>query len=198
MMTTPLPPQLRSSIRSNSPSNVRGGWLTCFCILALALLGAAPCDASGLTRVFYPSDEAPQFTVLIPSSWKMIPQGKPGAQEGYFEVEGPNLYLSFRLVPGGNMEKAIAEHIAYLKSHYTDLEFAKEPEVHEFNGMKGYFMPATGKDENGDLRELGSGWFVLNKQEELIGELWFDVKARDENAIRAAERVLNSVRVAHR
>jgi len=161
---------------------------------ACCLTAVSTLSAGELTKVFYPNQEEAAFTLLVPSDWNMIPQGEEGAED-YFEVEGPNLYLSFRIVPDGDLETAIEEHVEYLQEEYTDVEMA-EPEEKEINGMEAFLLPAAGKDEDGELRELGSGWFLLDEESELIGELWYDVPADDDDAIAAAVAVLNSLQLA--
>jgi hypothetical protein len=146
--------------------------------------------AGDLTRVFYPNQKEAVFTVDVPSDWKMIPQGEAGAED-YFEVEGPNgLELSFRIVPGADIEQAVKNHIAYLNDNFTEVkvEDAKETKI---NGMEALLAPGKGKDENGSVREFGAGWFDLGDGR--IGELWYNVAVDDKSGTDASIKVLNSL-----
>ena len=144
-----------------------------------------------LTRVHYPSQAAADFTVDVPSAWKMIPQGEDGAED-YFEVEGPNgLELSFRTVPGGDIQAAITAHVAYLKENFSDIEVGESIET-KINGMDTIILPVTGTDEDGSVRDLGGGWFQVSPT--VVGELWYNVDKSDEASGAGAVAVLNSLK----
>lgn len=143
-----------------------------------------------ITTVYYPNEKEVEFVVKIPSAWKMIPQGEKGAED-YFEVEGPNgLELSFRTIKGGDVEKAIKDHVAYLKENFKDVKAEDAKEV-TINGMKAVLLPATATNEDGAKREIGAGWFEIS--DEVIGELWYNVLENDEVQTAAAIKVLNSL-----
>jgi hypothetical protein len=159
-------------------------------ILILSLTCAAYA-APGLTRVHYPSQDQAQFVVDVPSGWTLIPQGEEGAAD-YFEVEGPKgLELSFRVVPGADIEKAVQEHIAYLQENFSEITMADSKET-RINGMEAILLPAKGTDEDGVLRDFGAGWFQLDQG--AVGELWYNVDDSDSAGKAAAVTVLNSLR----
>lgn len=165
---------------------------TCFVALAALLLAAIsvnPALAGDLTRVFYPTEAEMAFTVDIPSDWEMTPQED---EEGYFEVAGPNdLELSFRVVPGADIDAAVADHVAYLKENFTDIKVADAKPV-TINGLEAILLPGTGVDEDDSARELGAGWFKLPGGQ--IGELWYNVEDSDAAGKAAASAVLNSLK----
>lgn len=161
-------------------------------LILLAALAVPPVFAGGLTQVFYPSQDATQFTVDIPSEWTLTPQGEEGAED-YFEVEGPNgLELSFRVVPGADIDKAVADHIAYLKENFTDISMGDSKET-KINGMDAILLPAKGKDEDGVARDFGAGWFQLGGG--AVGELWYNVDVSDAAGTAGAVAVLNSLKM---
>lgn len=160
-------------------------------LLALCSWCLAPAFAGELTQVYYPTQSAAQFTVAVPSDWTMTPQGADGAED-YFEVEGPNgLELSFRTVPGADMDAAVQAHIAYLKENFTDIAMGDARET-SINGMEAILLPAHGKDEDGVAREFGAGWFKLGG--DAVGELWYNVDDADADGKSAAVAVLNSIK----
>jgi len=161
-------------------------------LILLAALSMTPAWAGDLTQVFYPSQEETQFTVDVPSAWTLTPQGEEGAED-YFEVEGPNgLELSFRTVPGADIDKAVADHIAYLKENFTDITLGESKET-KINGMDAIILPAKGKDEDGVARDFGAGWFQLGGG--AVGELWYNVDVSDAAGTSAAVAVLNSLKM---
>ena len=98
-------------------------------LIVFAALALQPLRAAGLTQVYYPSQDETQFTVAVPSDWTLTPQGEEGAED-YFEVEGPNdLELSFRVVPGADMDKAVAAHVEYLKENFTNISMGEAKET---------------------------------------------------------------------
>lgn len=162
-------------------------------VLILLLLGIVQTAhaASGLTRVHYPSQDNAQFLLDVPSDWTLIPQGEEGAED-YFEVEGPNgLELSFRVLPSAEIEKAVQEHIAYLRENFSDISTTDSTET-LINGMEAILLPAKGTDEDGARRDLGAGWFQLDHG--AVGELWYNVEDSDSAGKAAALAVLNSLR----
>jgi|CXWL01.1.fsa_nt_gi hypothetical protein len=161
-------------------------------LYVLAAIASAPAQADGgMTRVFYPTQEAAEFVVDVPSDWKLMAQGEEGAED-YFEVEGPNgLELSFRTVPGADMEKAVKDHIAYLNEHFTDVKLGKQVET-KINGMDAIILPAVATDEDDSERDIGAGWFLIS--DKAIGELWYNVDNADEANKTAASAVLNSLK----
>lgn len=153
------------------------------------LLLSIRADAGDLTRVFYPNQAAPAFIVDVPSDWELTPQEDA---DGYFEVAGPNdLELSFRVVPGADIKKAVADHIAYLEENFSEIEVADTKEV-TINGMDAILLPGKGVDEDDSKRELGAGWFKLKDGQ--IGELWYNVDDTDGEGKAAASAVLNSLK----
>ncbi len=161
-------------------------------LILLAALATPPVWAGGLTQVFYPSQEDTQFTVEVPSDWTLTPQGEEGAED-YFEVEGPNgLELSFRVVPGADIDAAVKDHIAYLKENFTDIALGESKET-RINGMDAIILPAKGKDEDGVARDFGAGWFQLGGG--AVGELWYNVDVSDAAGTQAAAAVLNSLKL---
>jgi len=158
----------------------------------LAAFASAPASADGaMTQVFYPSQDAAEFVVEVPSAWKLIAQGEEGAED-YFEVEGPNgLELSFRTVPGADMEAAVKAHIAYLQEHFTEVKLGDQVET-KINGMDAIILPAVAKDEDGGERDIGAGWFLIS--DSAIGELWYNVDNADQANKTAAIAVLNSLK----
>ena len=161
-------------------------------LILLAALSLTPAWASDLTQVSYPSADAAQFTVDVPSAWTLTPQGEDGAED-YFEVEGPNgLELSFRTVPGADIDKAVADHIAYLKENFTEITMGDSRET-KINGMDAILLPAKGKDEDGIARDFGAGWFQLGGG--AVGELWYNVDVSDAAGTSAAVAVLNSLKM---
>lgn len=160
------------------------------CAAALFVTPAARADGE-LTRVFYPSQEEAAFTVDIPSGWEMKAQGEEGAEE-YFEVGGPNgVELSFRTVPGGDVEAALEKHVAYLKENFSDIK-VEEPAKATIGGMEAVLLPATGTDADGSVRDLGAGFFKISDSE--AGELWYNVAKTDSAGGAAAVAVLNSIK----
>ncbi len=159
---------------------------------AAAILWSSAAHADGaITRVFYPSQAAPQFVVDVPSDWKLIPQGEEGAED-YFEVEGPNgLELSFRTVPGANIEAAVKQHIAYLQENFSEVKLGDQKET-TINGMQAIILPAVATDEDESVRDIGAGFFELSG--EAVGELWYNVDNADEAGKTAASGVLNSLK----
>jgi hypothetical protein len=114
-----------------------------------------------------------------------------GSAGDYFEVEGPNgLELSFRSIPGADIEKAVEAHIEYLKENFTDIKIEDMVET-KVNGLEAILVPGSGKDEDGVVREFGAGWFQIS--DEKIGELWYNVAADDKKGAEAALAVLNSL-----
>lgn len=160
-------------------------------ILTVAL-ALQPALAGGLTQVYYPSQTDAQFTVAVPSDWTLTPQGEEGADD-YFEVEGPNsLELSFRVVPGADIDAAVQAHIAYLQENFSDVSMGEAKET-KINGMDAIIMPAKGKDEDGVARDFGAGWFQL--ADGAVGELWYNVALSDAAGAEAAVAVLNSLKM---
>ncbi len=161
-------------------------------LILFAALALPPAWAGGMTQVFYPSQDEAQFTVDVPSEWTLTPQGEEGAED-YFEVEGPKgLELSFRTVPGADIDKAVADHIAYLKENFTDITLGESKET-KINGMDAIILPAKGKDEDGVARDFGAGWFQLGGG--AVGELWYNVDVSDAAGTSAAVAVLNSLKM---
>ena len=165
---------------------------TCFVALAALLLAATsvnPALAGDLTRVFYPTEAEMAFTVDIPSDWEMTPQED---EDGYFEVAGPNdLELSFRVVPGADIDAAVADHVAYLKENFTDIKVADAKPV-TINGLDAILLPGTGVDEDDSARELGAGWFKLPGGRS--GEVWYSVDVTDKAGRAEALAVLRSLK----
>ena len=160
-------------------------------LLLVATLIMSPLQAAGLTTVHYPTQANAQFTVTVPSDWTLIPQGEEGAED-YFEVEGPNgLELSFRVVPGADIEQAVKDHVAYLEENFSEIAMGESRET-QINGMDAILLPAKGKDEDDVLRDFGAGWFKL--ADGAIGELWYNVDASDAAGTKAAIDVLNSLK----
>lgn len=160
-------------------------------LITLSAWCAAPVRAGDLTQVYYPTQSAAQFTIAVPSDWTLTPQGEEGAED-YFEVEGPNgLELSFRTVPGADIDAAVQAHIAYLTENFTDIVMGDARET-SINGMEAILLPAHGKDEDGAAREFGAGWFKLGG--DAIGELWYNVDDADADSKAAAVAVLNSLK----
>lgn len=163
-----------------------------FVATATLLLAAAmvtPVSAEGLTHVSYPNATDLAFSVDVPSDWEMTPQEE---EDGYFEVAGPNdLELSFRVVPGADIDAAIKAHVDYLKENFTEIEVA-DPKKVTINGMEAVLLPGTGVDEDESKRELGAGWFKLKGGQ--IGELWYNVEDSDGEGKAAASAVLNSLK----
>lgn len=160
-------------------------------LFLLAAVALQPAQAEGLTQVFYPTQADAKFTVNVPSDWTLIPQGEEGAED-YFEVEGPNgLELSFRVVPGADIEKAVEDHVAYLQENFTDITMGESRET-RINGMDAIILPAKGKDEDGVARDFGAGWFKLG--DGAVGELWYNVALDDSAGAKAAVAVLNSLK----
>ena len=167
-------------------STIRQFILTGLCTFAVS----AAAFAEDLTQVFYPDEESVEFIVMVPSAWEMTAQEGDGPED-YFEVEGPNdLELSFRTVPGADIEKAVEAHIKYLKENFTDIKMEETVET-KVNGLEAILLPGSGKDEDGVQREFGAGWFQIS--EEKIGELWYNVAADDAKGAAAALAVLNSL-----
>lgn len=161
-------------------------------MLLIAALTMSPLHAAGLTQVYYPSTDDAQFTVSVPSDWTLTPQGEEGAED-YFEVEGPNgIELSFRVVPGADIDQAVKDHIAYLEENFSEIAMGESRET-KINGMDAILLPAKGKDEDGVLRDFGAGWFQLG--DGAIGELWYNVDAADAAGTQAAIDVLNSLKL---
>ena len=161
-------------------------------LILLAALAMPPAWAADLTQVFSPSRDATQFTVNVPSAWTLTPQGEDGAED-YFEVEGPNgLELSFRVVPGADIDQAVADHIAYLKENFTEIKMGDSRET-RINGMDAILLPAKGIDEDGVARDLGAGWFQLSGG--AVGELWYNVDVTDAAGAASAVAVLNSLKM---
>ncbi len=161
-------------------------------LILLAAMSLTPAWAGDLTQVFYPSQAEAQFTVDVPSAWSLTPQGEDGAED-YFEVEGPNgLELSFRVVPGADIDQAVADHIAYLKENFTDIKLGESKET-KINGMDAIILPAKGNDEDGVARDFGAGWFQLSGG--AVGELWYNVDVSDGAGTSAAVAVLNSLKM---
>lgn len=158
----------------------------------VAVLWSSAAFADGaLTSVYYPNQAAADFIVDVPSAWKLIPQGEEGAED-YFEVEGPNgLELSFRTVPGHDMEQAVKDHIEYLEENFTDVELGDQIET-KINGMDAIILPATATDEDDSERDIGAGWFLIG--DKAIGELWYNVDNEDAAGKTAATAVLNSLK----
>lgn len=161
-------------------------------LYVLAAIASAPAQADGgMTRVFYPTKDAADFVVDVPSDWKLIPQGEDGAED-YFEVAGPSgLELSFRTVPGADMENAVKDHIAYLNEHFTDVKLGDKLET-KINGMDAIILPAVATDEDGSERDIGAGWFLIS--DKAIGELWYNADNADAATKTAATAVLNSLK----
>lgn len=160
-------------------------------MLLIAALAMSPLHAAGLTTVHYPTQANAQFTVTVPSDWTLIPQGEEGAED-YFEVEGPKgLELSFRVVPGADIDQAVKDHVAYLEENFSEITMGDSRET-QINGMDAILLPAKGKDEDGVAREFGAGWFKL--ADGAIGELWYNVDASDAAGTKAAIDVLNSLK----
>lgn len=161
------------------------------CVLLLIAVAIAPATAATLTQVYYPSQANAQFVVAIPSDWTLTPQGEDGAED-YFEVEGPNgLELSFRVVPGADIDSAVKAHIDYLKENFTDITMGDSKET-QINGMNAIILPAHGKDEDDAAREFGAGWFELGAG--AVGELWYNVDDTDAAGKTAAAAALNSLK----
>ena len=160
-------------------------------LILLAAMSLTPAWAGDLTQVFYPSQAEAQFTVDVPSAWSLTPQGEDGAED-YFEVEGPNgLELSFRVVPGADIDKAVADHITYLKENFTEITMGDSRET-KINGMDAILLPAKGIDEDGVARDFGAGWFQLAGG--AVGELWYNVDVTDSAGAASAVAVLNSLK----
>lgn len=167
----------------------RHAFLTLLTLIAALLM--QPVLAGGLTQVYYPSQADTLFTVTVPSDWTLTPQGADGAED-YFEVEGPNgLELSFRQIPGDDIETAVEAHIAYLKENFTEIAMGESKET-KINGMDAIILPAKGKDADGVAREFGAGWFKLGG--DAVGELWYNVDDSDAAGKAAASTVLNSLK----
>lgn len=161
-------------------------------LILCTALAMQPSWARGLTQVYYPTQDQAQFTVAIPSDWELTPQGEEGAED-YFEIEGPNgLELSFRVVPGANIDKAVKDHIEYLRENFTEIELGDSKET-KINGMDAIILPAKGLDEDEVARDLGAGWFQLRGG--AVGELWYNVEVSDSAGKNAATAVLNSLRI---
>ncbi len=157
--------------------------------LLLAATALSPAVAADLTRVVYPNEAEMVFSVDVPSDWEMTPQED---EDGYFEVAGPNdLELSFRVVPGADIDAAVKDHVAYLKENFTDIKVADAKPV-TINGLEAILLPGTGVDEDESARELGAGWFKLPGGQ--IGELWYNVEDGDAAGKAAASAVLNSLK----
>lgn len=171
---------------------MKSAFKTCFAALATLLIAAAtlsPAVAADVTRVYYPNQAEMAFTVDVPSDWEMTPQED---EDGYFEVAGPNdLELSFRVVPGADIDAAVADHVTYLKENFTDIKVADAKPV-TINGLDAILLPGTGVDEDDSARELGAGWFKLPGGQ--IGELWYNVDDSDAAGKAAASAVLNSLK----
>lgn len=171
---------------------MKSAFKSCFVALATLLLAAAslgPAVAGEVTRVYYPNQAEMAFMVDVPSDWEMTPQEDA---DGYFEVSGPNdLELSFRVVPGADIDAAVKDHVAYLKENFTDIKVADAKPV-TINGLEAILLPGTGVDEDDSARELGAGWFKLPGGQ--IGELWYNVDDSDAAGKAAASAVLNSLK----
>ena len=165
---------------------------TCFVALAALLFAAFSFNtaaAADLTRVFYPNEAEMAFTVDVTSDWELTPQED---EDGYFEVAGPNdLELSFRVVPGADIDAAVKDHVDYLKENFTDIKVADAKPV-TINGLEAILLPGSGVDEDESARELGAGWFKLPGGQ--IGELWYNVEDSDAAGKTAASAVLNSLK----
>lgn len=163
--------------------------LLAFGVLMFTAVYSTLAPASGLTRVSYPDQANMAFTVDIPSDWDMTPQEDA---DGYFEVEGPNgLELSFRIVPGADIDKAVKEHVAYLEENFTEISVADAKPV-SINGLEAILLPGSGVDEDEVKRDLGAGWFKLPGG--LLGELWYNADDSDAEGKQAAIAVLNSLK----
>lgn len=158
------------------------------------LLAALSVPALAGQTIAYPDTEKTVFTITVPDDWTLTPQGHEDGDEDYFYVESEDTTLAFRLVPGANYEQAMDDHIAYLEEHYTDVKLSDVKEV-QINGLDTVLMPAVGTDEDGNRRQLGSGWFMLPGGKQ-VGELWYDVAIDDKAEEAAAIAVLNSLRAA--
>lgn len=163
--------------------------LLVYVVLMFAAVYSTLAPAAGLTRVFYPDEANMAFSVDIPSDWKMIPQED---EDSYFEVEGPNgLELSFRIVPGGDIDKALKDHVAYLEENFTEITMSDAKEV-SINGLEAILLPGGGVDEDEVQRDLGAGWFKLPGDQ--VGELWYNADDSDAAGKQAAIAVLNSLK----
>lgn len=158
--------------------------------LFAALLTSAPLLASA-TRVHYPDQQNTLFTVDTPAGWTLTPQGEEDAED-YFYVSGPNgEELAFRTIDGSDIEAAIEAHVAYLTEHFSNLKLGEAVPT-SINGMEAVILPAVGTDEEGSVRDLGSGWFKISAN--TLGELWYNVDQSNPAGKNAASAVLNSLK----
>lgn len=162
-----------------------------FVALALSAFALVAAQASAApVTLFYPTQEASDFSVDVPGEWELEQAEEEG---GFFTVNGPTgVQLSFRTVATDDedMEAAIKQSVEFVFENYEDVEMG-DPEDIKQNGMDGFNMTGTAK-LNGEPVIIVMAWLALKKT--ALAEVLFVVEPSDKQGFAAAERVLKTLR----
>jgi hypothetical protein len=159
--------------------------------LVFGLTAAAEVHAAS-TTLFYPTQDAPSFSLVVPGDWELEQAEEDG---GFATLNGPSgAQLSFRTVAAEkeDLEAAIEETVDWVQKNYDDVKIEKATDAEE-NGLKGFSSAGTGKmKEDGSAVVFVMEWLMLNNGS--LAEVWFCVDVNDKAGLAAAGKIMKSFR----
>ena len=162
-------------------------------LLALCVFAAAA-QAAPVT-LYYPEQGNADFSVTVPGNWDLEQAEEEG---GFFTVTGPTgVQLSFRTIEmdQDEIEAAIEQSVQWVFDNYSKVEMG-DPEDIVQNGMDGFNMTGTARDENGRPVAIVMAWLALKRTH--LAEVMFIVSPNDKAGFSAAERVIKSLKRVRR
>jgi hypothetical protein len=157
-------------------------------------LFAAAAFAQPVT-LYYPEQGNADFSVSVPGNWDLEQADEEG---GFFTVNGPTgVQLSFRTIEmeEGEIDAAIEQSVQWVFDNYDKVEMG-DPEDIVQNGMEGFNMTGTARDENGRRVIIVMAWLALKRTH--LAEVMFIVSPNDKAGFAAAERVIKSLKRVRR
>lgn len=141
--------------------------------------------------LFYPEQGNADFSVTVPGNWDLEQAEEEG---GFFTVTGPTgVQLSFRTIEmdQDEIEAAIEQSVQWVFDNYSKVEMG-DPEDIVQNGMDGFNMTGTARDENGRPVAIVMAWLVLKRTH--MAEVLVVVDMKDKAGLNAAEKVIKSLK----
>lgn len=155
-------------------------------LLALAALTFAFTVSAHAGTFYYPTKDAPWFTVDIPDGWH------PKIEDETLEASAPDnvAYLAFWVLKDkadfANVDKDIAD---ILKDSVTDIKATGEAKEKEVSGIKFTTLDGTGKDKK-EKTDVSFEVWMFAPQPGKVGLLYFD---RDTTASADIQKALKDI-----
>lgn len=162
-----------------------------FVLPALVVCLLAASASAQTVTLYYPEQDNADFSIVVPSNWDLEQADEEG---GFVTVTGPTgVQLSFRTIETDDdeIDAAIKQSVQWVYDNYDHVKMG-DPEDIVQNGMDGFNMTGTARDEDGRKVAIVMAWLALKRSH--LAEVMVIVDTHDQRGLAAAERVIKTLR----